>query len=358
MAFLIPFKLIFPYRKETKMNIESIEIKCTGCLGEKCIKFKKYKIKGGKMRQLYKCEECGEVFSETKNTAVERLRTPLSTVISVINAISEGIGINAAVRVFGISKKSIYRWTERFSALKHTLFIYSLCNEYIKTVIEGDELYTKIKKNVPPEDSAGWTVILMDRASRFIWLMECGKKDRKMFKNAIETVCDVIEKTGDVTLLTDGERRYGSILFEICCELLKTGKRGRPRRILKKGVKVRIKNKGSRRRRGRRRPKFEAPFPEHPETVQDIQDADIHANHVEGFNAALRRICSAFRRKTNTYAKNGKRLQHRLDVIWILRNFVQNHCTTRKIPAVAIGVMQTAVPLENLMRLQFVACSI
>ena len=38
-------------------------------------------------------------------------------------------------------------------------------------VIEGDELYTKVKKNVPPEDSRGWTLVLMGIASRFIWFM-------------------------------------------------------------------------------------------------------------------------------------------------------------------------------------------
>jgi hypothetical protein len=45
-------------------------------------------------------------------------------------------------------------------------------------VIEGDELYTKVKKNVLPDDSRGWTIVLMERASRFIWFMECGKKDK------------------------------------------------------------------------------------------------------------------------------------------------------------------------------------
>ena len=30
---------------------------------------------------------------------------------------------------------------------------------------------------------------------------------------------EVIARTGDVTLATDGERRYGNILFEICHEV-------------------------------------------------------------------------------------------------------------------------------------------
>ena len=78
----------------------------------------------------------------------------------------------------------------------------------------------------------------------------------QLFKHAMRLLCEVIEQTGDVTLLTDGERRYGSLLFELCSQALRTGKRGRPKKTLAKGVQVRLKNKGSQRhRQGPKRPK-------------------------------------------------------------------------------------------------------
>ena len=43
-----------------------------------------------------------------------------------------------------------------------------MAHTFIQMVIEGDESYTKVKKNVPPEESSGWTIVLMDRVSRFI----------------------------------------------------------------------------------------------------------------------------------------------------------------------------------------------
>jgi hypothetical protein len=43
--------------------------------------------------------------------------------------------------------------------------------------------------------------------------MHCGRKDRKLFKTAIGLLCQVIQQTGDLTLLTDGEKRYGGIRF-------------------------------------------------------------------------------------------------------------------------------------------------
>src|ERR1700752_846978 len=144
-------------------------------------------------------------------------------------------------------------------------------------MIEGDELYTRVTKNVAPDASQGSTIVLMDRATRFIWDMQCGRKDRKLFKKAMRLLCHVIEQTGDLTLLTDAERRYGSLLFELCSEALRTGKRGRPKKTLRKGVKVRLKNKGSQRhKRGRKRPKYQAPYPEHPQTAQSLETQEAH----------------------------------------------------------------------------------
>ncbi|MCI5141767.1 MAG: hypothetical protein D3909_08575 [Candidatus Electrothrix sp. ATG1] len=78
----------------------------------------------------------------------------------------------------------------------------------------------------------------------------------------------------------------------------------------------------------------------------------INANHVEGFNAALRRMCSAFRRKTNTYAKRAERLPERLNVIWIMHNFVRVHYTTNEVPAVSLGIIEERMSLEDVLRLK------
>ena len=263
------------------------------------------------------------------------------------------MGINAAARLYGVSKNSIYRWQERLSGVKQTLLLYALTHQFLHQVIEGDELYTRVRKNVAPDESKGWTIVLMDRATRFIWAMGCGRKDRKLFTQAIRLLCRVMKQTGDLTLLTDGERRYGNILFEICHQVLRNGKRGRPKKTLRKGGKVRLKNKGAQaHKKGRKRPKYQAPFPEHPETVQNIATQDIHANHLEAFNTSLRRRCAAYRRRTNMYAKNTVRLQERLDVYWIVHNFVRIHFTTRQVPAVALGILEHGFSLHEIFLIQ------
>ena len=330
--------------------------KCLDCRSPKIRDLNKYQIQTIEERQLYYCDECETYFSETKHTFLFGLRTSISRISLVLSSLTEGQGINALTRIYGVSKNSIYRWQERLSGLKEALLLYALCHQFLQQVIEGDELYTKINKNVPPDEFQGWTLVLMDRASRFLWELECGRKDCKLFRTAMRTLLRVIEKTGDLSLLTDGERRYGNLLFEICHELLRTGKPGRPKKTLKKGVKVRVKNKGSQtHKKGPKRPKYQTPQSEHPETTQTLNNDQIHANHVEAFNASLRRRCAAYRRKTNTYAKKQTRLQQGLDVYWIVHNFIRSHFTTGKVPAVSLGILEQGFSFQELFSIQKIA---
>ncbi len=52
------------------------------------------------------------------------------------------------------------------------------------------------------------------------------------------------------------------------------------------------------------------------------------------------------------YAKNTGRLQERLDVYWIVHNFVRVHFTTRQVPAVALGVMEHGLSLSEIFFIQ------
>jgi transposase-like protein len=54
------------------------------------------------------------------------LKTPLSRIIEILQALNEGLGVNAVCRVFGVSKSSLYRWQQRLSDLKPTLVLYAL----------------------------------------------------------------------------------------------------------------------------------------------------------------------------------------------------------------------------------------
>ena len=110
----------------------------------------------------------------------------------VINARTEGMSFNATCRVHSISPHTLQSWEIKFSQLKDTLMAYTLSHAFISLTIEGDELYTKVGKNVPQHESKGWTVMLMDRASRFVLDLTCGEKNKSLFINAMNRLSDII----------------------------------------------------------------------------------------------------------------------------------------------------------------------
>ncbi len=242
------------------------------------------------------------------------------------------MGLNGTARAHNVSKKSVINWERRLADLKPTLMLYSLVHEFIHQEIAGDELYTKVNKNKPPADSQGWTIVLMERGSRFLWELHCGRKDQQLFKQALQCLAQV---------------------FEICHDIIRDGKPGHPLKRLPKGVRVRIKNKGAKKRRGRPRQKYQSPVPEHPGTTHQLKNEEIHANHIEAFNASMRRRNATFRRKTTTDAKSRKHLQRTLDVFGLVHNFTRIHFTTNVVPAVKLGIIETRISWSQLLSIRY-----
>jgi len=110
-----------------------------------------YTVNPGEPRPLYHGQQCNAYFSEPKNTPLEGLKTPLSQISLVLEAINEGMGLTA-------------------------------------------------------------------------------ERDTALFEQAMTPLARVVEQTADLTLLTDGKRRSGNLLFELGQAVLRTGQVGRPKK--------------------------------------------------------------------------------------------------------------------------------
>ncbi len=55
--------------------------------------------------------------------------------------------------------------------------------------------------NREPSESEGRTIILMERAGRFIRELRCGGKDSRLFEDATEIICELVESTDDIPLI-------------------------------------------------------------------------------------------------------------------------------------------------------------
>ena len=85
-----------------------LEKRCPTCNSSEEKGHCRYTIQSGETRWIYRCVKCGSYFSETKDTFLEGLRTPLSRISMILDALNDGMGINAACRVFKVSKNTIY----------------------------------------------------------------------------------------------------------------------------------------------------------------------------------------------------------------------------------------------------------
>ena len=193
--------------------LELIDTTCPYCRCSELKQHSTYNTQHHGQRPIMQCESCIKFFSPTKNTFMAGIRKPISFIVDVFNARTEGVGLNATCRIFNVAKNTVLDWERRLSSIKQVLLLYAMAQQFFQIVIEGYELYTKVGKNTPPDKSRGWTVVLMDRASRFLWELQCGKKDRKLFRKAIRTLGKLVDRTKDISLITDGVTVHSPPLF-------------------------------------------------------------------------------------------------------------------------------------------------
>ena len=86
--------------------------------------------------------------------------------------------------------------------------------------------------------------------------------------------------------------------------------------------------------------KYQTPKAKHPKTPQNIINRDIHANHCEGQNSAMRRRNFAFRRRTNTYARCKNALQRTLDSYWIFHNFIKKKFLQKRYQQLVLALLK------------------
>lgn len=89
---------------------------------------------------------------------------------------------------------------------------------------------------------------------------------------------------------------------------------------------------------------------EHPYTFISPKK-EVHGLHNEALNTAIRRKCSAYRRKQNLYAKKVEGLNRAITVQRLIHNWVEPHVSLGKniTPAVAMGYVKRPILLEEML---------
>ena len=210
-------------------------------------------------------------------------------------------------------------------------------------------------RTFPPSESEGWTIHFIERESRYWVDAQAGQKTSALFESGTTKAWEWAKSSTFIRWFTDGERRYGNALWKLATVRLKASEvhsdYGR-RKVWRQGLEVAMKIKSS---QGHKR--VEWVKVEHPFTALSPV-AEVHANHNEAQNSALRRRSSAYRRRQNLYAKRVEDLQRVLDVQRLVHNWVRPHwgLGSNRTPAMAMGYCSRPISVNEILTLRGFRC--
>ncbi|MBW4490085.1 MAG: hypothetical protein KME12_20080 [Trichocoleus desertorum ATA4-8-CV12] len=101
--------------------------------------------------------------------------------------------------------------------------------------------------------SQGWTIHFIERESRYWVAAQAGKKQTPLFEQGTQSAWDWAKPAQFIRWFTDGERRYGKVLWKLASVYLKSGEVHRAyhhRKVWRQGLEVAMKIKGSQGKRG------------------------------------------------------------------------------------------------------------
>ena len=124
-------------------------MKCPYCDATSLIKYGKQLLKNGTRLQVYRCHECGKRSNERTATPMARLRSSPEVVAYALKMRSEGGGIRATARVFNKSHATISNWERHL--VQQAADWSPPAAEASDITVEGDELYTRVRENLPPQ---------------------------------------------------------------------------------------------------------------------------------------------------------------------------------------------------------------
>lgn len=300
-----------------------------------------YMTQSGK-RRILKCHICGEQFSETRETVFFDLRTPEEKVMLALKMILVRVSITDISFVLGVKEETTLEWLER-AAQKAEEINRALLRELPVTEVQLDEMWSFVKRKVShqaaegepespqeAEDGRQWVWISYAPQYRLILATVVGPR-------TYETAVKLIQMTAQIVLgipafFSDGFSSYWQALVE-CYHTLKTfprtGKRGAPKKPVKEphpelvyGQVVKKKRKGrlvevvSRVVCGTNR--------------LAMLGLTISTTLLERLNLTFRQALAPLVRKTLSFSKERRHLEHHTQFFQAFYNMARPHMSLRE----------------------------
>ena len=121
---------------------------CPHCYSKKTIKHGTDTLNNGIKVQNYKCKNCKKRFNERTGTPMSKIHNLPGKVALAMKIRSEGNGLRATARILSKSHATIIGWEKKLADMEQNWSPSAPARDDV--TIEGDELYTRVKKTFPP----------------------------------------------------------------------------------------------------------------------------------------------------------------------------------------------------------------
>lgn len=299
-----------------------------------------YETQSGK-RRIFQCRECGEQFSETRETVLFDLRTPEEKVMIVLKLLLCKVELTAISFAIGVTEETILMWLQR-AAQKAEEINQHLMREVEVTRVELDELWSFVLRKrsksaeangeSPQESSEGrqWVWVSFAPEYRLLLATYVGPRTFQSALQLIQLTAAVV--LGVPIFFSDGFSCYLSALVEVYHQLKtfpRTGRPGRPKKPVKEPhpdlvyAQLVKEKKHGRLIRLTRRVRLGA------ERLAS-SGLTISTSLVERFNLTLRHALAPLTRKCLGFCKDRTQLRRRVTFYQAFYNFARPHQSLRQ----------------------------
>ncbi len=278
----------------------------------------------------YRCKRCRATFSWGKGSALYRLHKPHELFLLVLTLLAHGCPLQAIVAAFGLDERTVARWQKEAGGQCKRVHEHLVEAGRVElSQVQADELRVRVVGGVV------WLASALEVRSR-LWLggVISHQRDRRLIRGLLEQIREC-GSVAAVLLCTDGLASYAKQALLLFREALRTGRVGRPRLILPKGVMVaRVKKRYERRRvvevvrevvRG-----AEAAVQERLMETQRSLTALINTAYVERLNATFRARLAPLARRTRAGVHKRATLEAGMWLIGTCYNFSWVHRSLRQ----------------------------
>ena len=181
--------------------------------------------------QRYRCTICRQTFAATKGTPFYRLRTAADLVTTVLTLLCHGCPIQAIVAAFGLDERTVATWLVRAGHHGQRVHQHVVQQGRVDLQhVQADELWVKLV------GGRVWMAMAMAVPSR-LWLggVISPRRDLMLITALVQLVRSCARSLA-ILVCVDGLASYVTALLRVFRRPVRTGRRGRPRLVLERGL--------------------------------------------------------------------------------------------------------------------------